>query len=411
MAIKKGTKISTVSQVSSNAGIKFYHPAATPGCHCPMHTVLATLFCMEQVSTLVVGTAECGYYSRFVCNNPFGKHGELHYVYELDSNEVVFGCRNGVKDSLIQMDREGAKIIVLLITCVPSLIGEDAKSIIEEVKSDIKAKVLYIDVAHFKRNGYYSGFTHTLEILVDALEDKKVLSHKNIGFLGDVAGLEGERLRNSLNDGGIQIISVGKGYQLDKLSLVTEVSMNLVFNRKFLRFAKKIYEKYNIPYVPMYHGFNVDEMISYYKLIEEKYQISLSHLYEDKNYKLAIDSSFLKGKKFITTMIDLDVYPLAVFLTTLGMEPVLFHVEEYDDDFAQYKVKFKELGVDPMVTYLTDRSQGVTLEDIDSYISIGVCKGILPNLTISEKVWMDLNSLYGLERTNQLLFLLDKIYR
>ena len=55
-----------LSAVKSNAGIKFLTPAAFPGNHCPMHTALALSSNIKGMSTLLIGTAECGNYSRSI---------------------------------------------------------------------------------------------------------------------------------------------------------------------------------------------------------------------------------------------------------------------------------------------------------------------------------------------------------
>lgn len=63
-----------LSAVRSMAAVRQLTPAAYPGVHCPMHTALALAANIRGVSTLLIGTAECGYYSRNVpLSSPYGR--------------------------------------------------------------------------------------------------------------------------------------------------------------------------------------------------------------------------------------------------------------------------------------------------------------------------------------------------
>ncbi|MDR1405398.1 MAG: hypothetical protein LBJ20_07540 [Candidatus Methanoplasma sp.] len=53
-----------LSSVKTNSCVKFLTPAAFPGNHCPLHRALALCANVRGISTLVVGTPECGIYSR-----------------------------------------------------------------------------------------------------------------------------------------------------------------------------------------------------------------------------------------------------------------------------------------------------------------------------------------------------------
>jgi hypothetical protein len=69
-----------------------------------MHTTLSLAGRMAGVSTLVIGMPECGTYSKMVIPEPFGKAVELHWVYLLDGNEVVFGCSKSLGEAIKEMD-------------------------------------------------------------------------------------------------------------------------------------------------------------------------------------------------------------------------------------------------------------------------------------------------------------------
>ena len=157
-----------LAAVKTNAGVKFLTPVAFPGNHCPMHTALKLSSNIRGMSTLVVGTAECGSYSRRVISRAKGKQA-FHWTYVLDANEVVFGCRQGLMDAVRQMDRAGAEAVMLIFTCVPEVIGEDIEGLIYELQPQVRARLNYVQMGHFKCNSYPSGFWKTLSAFVNMM--------------------------------------------------------------------------------------------------------------------------------------------------------------------------------------------------------------------------------------------------
>lgn len=260
--------LNRLSEINNNTGIKFLHRAACPGSHCPMHMALSTIGSMKGVSSLVVGMAECGYYSRYVAVTPYGKNGELHYVYELDSNEVVFGCRKGVKNALIQMSREGAKVILIILTCVPALIGEDMESIIDELETEIEAKVVFIDSAHFKRNGYQSGLSDTLEQLVTLTKiPDRLGNEKKINILGYATGNEFSHFKEILNVNGYTVEEYPHGISMEQLNNLSTGRVNIVMNTKMLKAAKMLLKTHKIPYICMADRYTVADITGGYQEI------------------------------------------------------------------------------------------------------------------------------------------------
>jgi len=415
MEMMQWKHLNRLSEINSNQGIKFLHRAASPGCHCPMHTALATLLRIEGVSSLVVGMAECGYYSRYVMNTPYGKQGELHYVYELDSNEVVFGCRDGVKKAIRQMDEEGAKVIMIIITCIPALIGEDAKAVITELKEEIPAKLLYIDAAHFKRNGYMSGYYQTLEQLVNVLHDNAERQEKTINLLGPCDGKELMILKDILSKNHVVINELDGNLSIEKLNMVTGGTINVVLTNKMLKFAKRVKEKFNIPFICLHHIYDVDEITDAYEEIFKVLQIQYnSEISVYKNEVIGLIEQYKSAFcniSYISTSADLDVIPLSVYLSTLGIKPILLHIEEFDEDSIPWRDKLAARGMDPYVTYISDKSRDIDFEieegEIDKNIlSFGNYKGSKSVWIISDKDINEAVSLNGYQRTKLLLELI-----
>ncbi len=373
--------LNRLSEINNNTGIKFLHRAACPGSHCPMHMALSTLRSMKGVSSLVVGMAECGYYSRFVAVSPYGKNGELHYVYELDSNEVVFGCRKGVKNALIQMSREGAKVILIILTCVPALIGEDMESIIDELESEIEAKVVFIDSAHFKRNGYQSGLSDTLEQLVTLTKiPDRSGTGKQINILGFARGNEFDYFKEILIENGYIVEEYPHGISMEQLNNLAAGQVNIVMNTKMLKAAKMLVKKHKIPYICMADRYTVEDIAGGYQEIFDVLNIKdTKDLQKGKNileeYITAAEK--LKSISFIGTCPEFDTLPVTLFLTTLGMIPELLHVEEYNENSNSYKAAIHTLGQDPYITYITDNRKVIEVfTEKGNFLSLGSCMGL-----------------------------------
>lgn len=150
-----------LSELDSHESIGMIRPAGYMGGHCPMHMVLSGLRQLEGIASIVVGTAECTNYSRFVLqDNP------NHALYMLDEDEVVFGCREGLMNALEIMEERGIKRLLLIMTCIPSLTGEDMEALIHEWEETHRMQVGYVDVAHFKYKGFAVGKSLLLEQLV-----------------------------------------------------------------------------------------------------------------------------------------------------------------------------------------------------------------------------------------------------
>ncbi len=402
--------LNRLSEINNNTGVKFLYRAATPGSHCPLHMALGTIGSIRGVSSLVVGMAECGYYSRFAAASPYGGGGELHYVYELDSNEVVFGCRKGLKEALLQMNREGAKVIVVIITCVPALIGEDAASIIEELKPLMTAKTVFIDAAHFKRNGYQYGFSGTLEQLIGVMDNIDPEKRKSINLFGAARGEEYKLLKEIVTENGYEINEYSRGFSTDDLCRSKAAVLSIILNPKMLK-AGKALKNAGIPYVCMAGRYTAEDIAEGYEEIFQVLSITdCSKLWKGKGFlqKLIEEhkEEFLEVT-YIATYPELDTLPVASCLCELGMVPELLHVEEFDEDSYPYKESIKDLGVDPYITYITDRAEVIKafLEPFP-HLSLGSCQGLDKDKIIPDSALAAMSSLCGFERSTELLSLI-----
>lgn len=406
--------LNKLSEINNNTGIKFLHRAVNPGCHCPMHYALGTIDHMKGVSSLVVGMAECGYYSRFVARSPYGKHGELHYVYELDKNEVVFGCRKGVMNALLQMSKEGATTIVVILTCVPALIGEDMESIIEELKSETNTTIAFIDGAHFKRNGYQSGFTNTFEQLLGAIEKREVNDGKTVNIFGASRGMEFNLLRDSIIRSGYHINEYLHQFAMEDLYDALNGIFTIVLNPKMLKGAKLLYKKYGIPYISMtnytptdiYKGY--EEIAKILKLSKEDFA-SLISKQGELEQKIVDMKIYSKDVTYIATPPELQTLAISDLLCEVDMKAELLHVEEFDEGSVYHKEQILQKGQDPYLTYITNEDKVMDAFQSElPRLSLGKLIGMDEKYVIPNKELLATASLCGFERSIELLNVINK---
>jgi nitrogenase molybdenum-iron protein alpha/beta subunit len=399
-----------LSDVTSNQGVKFSHDAACPGSHCPMHTALATAKNLKGLSTLVIGMAECGYYSRFVMETPKGKNGELHYVYEMDSNEVVFGCREGLIQALRQMSKEGAKTILMIMTCIPALIGEDPKSVIEELSGQIDSKLMFFDGAHFKRNGYFAGFYETFGVLsqiMDSSHTEQPVQRNMVQIFG-TDGEEIAKLKEQLVKYNYQVRQYDISLSIDDLAEMKYAKLSIVTSKKMYRLAKELWELYKIPYVSLYAFYEANELKEQYLEIFQRLNIIPDESFSNYLEKQVEDLNTLENQipswSYFMNHSEYDAISLSVYLTKLGMKPVLLHIEEIVPEDMEYKKQLLDLGVDPYVTYVTnDMDMSDYFQENKVDFVFGNCGEMEYTKKISGKYVYDITNLCGFLRSKELL--------
>lgn len=403
-----------LSKINARTVIPFSGIPEDPGRHCPMHTALSLTRNINGVSTLVVGSAECGYYSRYVMTDQRGRNGELHYVYELDAGEVVFGCRKGLLEALKEMDREGAEIIMLILTCVPALIGEDMEAVIKELEGKITAKLFFVDGAHFKYNGYYPGFLDTYSGLgllykkAAPKEEETNNSERNVNLLGVLLGKEGLALKSCLQEAGCNLLEVNLKTIVKAAEQICKGTLNVLLDAN----QSLLSEKLNMPEIISCKSFGAEA-------IRADYQNLFKQLDIENNGQEFLHSSFLalkekekqakevlKGISFIMTSQELLALPVAAYLSELGMEPKLLSVENLYEKDIPWKEDILKHGYDPYLVTITENNN-IGLWAVDyNLLSIGYCLHIPEARLLLNPTVQRIFSLTGYERS---IVLLDRL--
>lgn len=404
--------INRLSAITSNKGVSILKAAVSPGGHCPMHTALATVRNVKGISTLVVGMPECGYYSRYVVRNKV-EEKELHYTYVLEENEVVFGCREGLIKALYEMDREGAEAILVIMTCIPELIGEDIQAVVYEIQDSLTAKLLPLSLPHYKHNGYESGYTFTIGSFINLMEETKT-NPSQVNILGNAVGSDMDVIRTALKE-KYYINELSHPITLANLKLASAGKVNLVFSRSAAPLAVEMEEKFKIPFIPFYNRYAPEDIDKCYKQLADIVELELTKKVAPVKTAIAdlerLLGKKLAGLKYMLTDIGIDTLSLADYLSNFGLVPELIHLEEYERGDKVFQERLRKQKCNPYVCYISQ------IQDLDSYtneleavFSLGALGKGFQEKGVKAIHMKTVNGLTGYDRTLTLLELLKEAF-
>lgn len=399
-----------LSAVKSNTGVKLLSPAAAPGSHCPMHTALAFSSDLTGLSTLVIGTPECSTYSRLVIPKPEGKSGELHWMYVLDAHEVVFGCREGLIEAVRKMDQAGAKAILMIVTCVPELIGEDMEGIVHEIQAGLNARLCFVQLGHFKCNSYPSGYWKTMEALGGLMEPKPTAAN----WINVLGRSHNERqnplpaVLKALEERGYRLRILGPGASLADFMDAPDALLNIVVSPYGAPLALQMERELGIPRFSLhdvYHPYDIDNV---YEELAAALGLSWGEAFDaDRREAWALHEQSgeqLQELRYVCAQAGAAMpLPLAVYLAGMGMEPLALHMEEFYPDDKPWAKKLTAAGYNPLVCHMANRNTDAhVLEQLDPDVILGGSLGTGSRAASVPRLF-DLGSTVGYERTAALL--------
>lgn len=285
------------------------------GVHCPMHTALSVLRGARGISTLVVGMPECCGYSRFVVDNCMGR--ERHYTYVLEDSEVVFGCREGVESALRVMAEEGCAQVLVIRTCIPSLVGEDLEQAAEAVTVDTGMKIQMIDAAHYKRNGWMAGVTMALSALGDfapPLEKQKMVYQ-----LGEAQGAQWQTLCQILRSAGYQVQPL-LPFEAEAWTELGASCCNLVCSALMEPLAERLRQRFGTESVRLFAAVDEASTRGCYEAIEQILKVALP--------RTRCQAERPAPDEAVSTVSTPDTQSLALILSKLGIRLTGLHMEE-----------------------------------------------------------------------------------
>jgi nitrogenase molybdenum-cofactor synthesis protein NifE len=401
------THLKKLSTVQSNKGVHFLTPAAFPGSHCPMNAAARLAGSIQGLSSLVIGTQECAYYSRLVLREPYGRDGTLHWMYVLDANEVVFGCREGLGQALAEMDQAGAKTILLIVTCLPDLIGEDMEAIVYELQPKLGARLISISAPHFSCNGYPSGIWRTLEAIGSIMQRQAVIP-RSVNLLGlqRVSSANAPLLR-ALSDADVTLRSLGPDSTMDEFLRAPDAVLNIVLSPYIAPLANRMTKDFGTPFVCLHDRYGIGDIDMAYARIGEILGLNWGDVFIDgRNTLLAAEGSVdgqFRDLGFFATDSTIDPIPLSAYLGTLGMKALLLHMEEFYQEDRHWAQVLHAQGHDPWICHrVNDLAEAPMFETLRPEFILGRVPALGWEIPYVDQLHQ-MNGTFGYERTAWLL--------
>lgn len=348
--------LKTLSGIRSMNGIAQLTPAAFPGSHCPMHTALSLGVHISGVSTIVIGTPECAYYSRNIPLSAEREKSTFHWTYILDSKEIVFGCRKGLTDAILEMDRAGARAILLISTCIPELIGEDVESLCAELQPRINAPLVSVSLGNFKCGGYEPGNWKTL-FAFRKLIQRELPRDGTVNVLGRNLGDDHAPLPlllEHLEKLGIALRYLGPESTLDDFIHAGQAKLNLIVSPFFDELGEWMERELLIPNVNLHSVYRADEINSSYARVGQYLNLNLDAQFCEQFGEIsrleAQVASAAAGLSYVSAIIGAVLpLPLSLYLSYLGLSPMLIHMEEFYPGDLRYKELLLSYGQNPPI--------------------------------------------------------------
>lgn len=401
-----------LSGVRSCSGIRFLSAAVSPGNHCPMRIASVVVEKIPGLSSLLLGTAECATHSRLFSPKPEGPNGELHWLYVLDEREVVFGYREGLADALRRMDRAGAQAILLIATCIPELTGEDIEGVLREVQPELSARVTNVLLGQFRNVSYPPGSWKTMEALGE-LMDPRPADPRRVNILGRSPGEDHiplPPLLPALERRGFVLRHLAPGASVADFQAAADATLNLVVSPYALPLAARMERDFGIPRIDLHSRYDTAAIDRAHAEIASLLGITWDDEFDaDRRAARELETlarETLRGLRFVFSLrIDLPL-PLAAYLASLGMEPVLLHLEDFYGDDREQARAITDLGHDPLVCRIVNIDA-----DLPTLASLApdLCLGYLPEANTAIPCVPDMFDFYGQTGHARTSRLLEKI--
>jgi nitrogenase molybdenum-iron protein alpha/beta subunit len=190
---------------------------------CSSCIALANLGKIEGVIPILHGPQACAFGNQM--GSMYCRPSRLLTVGTmLKKSEVIFGGEENLKQQIINVYRQyKPRVIVIISTCVPQLIGEDVKGVITELQEQIpELKVTYCETGFNHPRSTPMGNDVSWKAIVDVLEPQEMVKN-SVGLLGR-AGQDADSLgtiTSLLREAGITTWAFPAGH-LDEMAKIVK---------------------------------------------------------------------------------------------------------------------------------------------------------------------------------------------
>lgn len=353
-----------LSQIESYRDIVSPSAAIRRGMHCPLFGCTLLMQSMEKTVTIVLGTEECGFYSKEILKviHPTDYMEAPVYCYALEESDIVFGCERQLLSLVKEIwEKEHPELIFLISTCVTELIGEDMAGLVRKLQSQVPCDLLYVDADNFKQNSHVDGMSDMIEAmakLVPAGDGPR----SGVNLLGDrECRWEDTELGRFLIRHQIPVHAVIPTRTSRKtLEDAAKAKLNIVLDSTGLKFAKEM-EKSGTPYLIFGKYASPHRILEAYRRIETALEMEPDSDLEEQAQQTAQAwqalAAFAQGQRLVYSNSPLISFDTCIMLHQLGFEILACFVISYNDMERELFSELKASGMNPYVALLTDFSR------------------------------------------------------
>lgn len=336
-------KLTKLSDIETIKDVKALTAALFPGAHCPLMGAAMAVRGIQDAMLMIIGTEECSYYTKHmtIYSKEFGGlHGRCVSVV-LDDHDVTFGSHKKLEAAFKEMMEEySPKAVYLVSTCVVEIIGDDIDSMADMLTEEYHVPVMAVHTEHFKCENHIPGLERTITASLELMQPCPCNGSVNI--LGQRMGnFESTELCQLLKEAKIPIgLQLPCGCDVEEIKQGAAAKVNIVVNTIALPLAKKMKQKFGIPYV-FFNKYTSPKRIKkayqdLFEYLELPLDIKMQNLYQETEERMREAREKLKGITYIYGNTPLDCFEVNEFMASLGMIPEVIQVSSIHEMDAEY---------------------------------------------------------------------------
>lgn len=293
--------------------------------HCPMDFILENSLYFKDLSTLVIGTNECTFYSRLIVKST---DKALHYAYMLDDRDIIFGCNDKIITCIKQMLNEGAKNIIILPTCIPNVAGLNIDECIEQIDIKDDENLFFLSIPHFKNLSTLDDISNYYDVIINNYKKTTIKKTNNIAFYA-------HNPKITCID---NVIQFDKIQNIKDLSNIKECKYHLVFSPIYVKAIQNFCNENDKIFVNM-SCLNMNDIEQKYLDTLIKAEESLNIFYVEKNLKNENEVANKLSNKNIA-IISNGADEIALYLESLGIYTKIICLNEINE---RKKINLKKI--------------------------------------------------------------------
>lgn len=406
-----------LSELIKGASLPETANAKYPGSHCALRSVAGIIPLIRNSYGLILGPTICLYNAKLTLNirsltSDPRPNNLLFLTYTQD--DVIFGFHEKVRLAVREIDRiYHPEVLFLVTTCLQEIVGEDFDASIEEIKSEVKVRLLVIHTDNFTCEDAAPGIENAFLSLSELMQPHDA-EDRSVNLLGLwTPAARRTELSRMLDSAGITIKNVIPSYCTPKdLTCAPGVALNIALDHFGLKLAQKMEREFGTEYVYCEKPYQPDSIELWYQTMANALDINLDpkigDLKRETRELISQAKGRISGKRCVLFGQPGRTFDLACLIVQLGIEPEVIVIRNILPGDRKDAQKLLAAGIDPL---LFRGDNALQTEKLLSTIKPDICIGnmnyqVLAHMGIEPCMLLPSHFKLGFEATNEVLRLL-----